>query len=235
MMDISIIIPAYNEKQSVRPLYEGLKKMIAENEELISTYQIIFINDGSTDGTLDELLRIKDEHFSVFSLPQNSGKSSALVNGLMRARHDIIVTLDSDLQDDPFDIPGMLFKLDEGYDCVCGWRNEKAGGIVKDFFSVVANFVRSKVLKDGMHDSCSPLKVIRKDAIENMFFFNGFHRFIPFLVMVQGLRVCEVQITQHPRRYGESKYDNFGRLTKTFCDLIAMVWLKKNMIRILKK
>ena len=234
-MDISIIVPAYNEKQSVRPLYEGLKKMIVENEGLISKYEIIFVDDGSTDGTLDELFSIEDECFSVISLPQNSGKSAALANGFMLASYEVIVTIDSDLQDDPFDIPGMLFKLNEGYDCVCGWRHKKGSGIVKSVCSVTANYVRSKVLKDGIRDSSSPLKVIKKAATENMFFFNGFHRFIPFLVIVQGLKVCEVQVVQYPRRYGESKYDNFGRLLKTVCDLVAMVWLKKNMIRIIRK
>lgn len=235
MMDISIIIPAYNEEQSIKPLYEGLRTMIVENEELISRYEIICVDDGSTDGTLEELLSIEDECFSVVSFPENLGKSVALVNGFMRASHEIIITLDSDLQDDPFDIPGMLFKLNEGYDCVCGWRHEKASGMVKNVSSLIANFVRRKTLKDGISDSTSPLKVIRKTALENMFFFNGFHRFIPFLVIVQGLRVCEVQVTQHPRRYGKSKYDNYGRLSKTVCDLLAMVWLKKNIIRIIKK
>ena len=232
ILNISIVIPAYNEKESVVPIYETLNRMLTNNNELIPQYEIIFVNDGSTDGTVDEILNIEDRCVKLISLPEQSGKSAALATGFMEASFDIIVTLDSDLQDDPFDIPGMLLKLDEGYDCVCGWRHKKGSGIIKSISSIIANFVRSNALKDGIHDSNSPLKVIKKSVLEDMFFFNGFHRFIPYLAIIEGFKVCEVKVEQHPRQFGKSKYDTVGRLSKTVCDLFVMVWFKKNRIRV---
>ena len=117
-MEISIVTPAYNEKASVRPLYQGLKKMLDGNRTLISRYEIIYVDDGSTDGTSEEIRNIPDPSVRLISLPQHAGKSAALIEGFEIAAFNIIATIDSDLQDDPFDLPKLITKLEDGYDCV---------------------------------------------------------------------------------------------------------------------
>lgn len=231
-MEISIVIPSFNEEKSIQVLYDSLKKMLLKNRDLISDYEIIFVNDGSTDRTVDRILGIDDAFVKLISFDENKGKSAALAKGFMAVEYGVIVTLDSDLQDDPDEIPILLKKLDAGFDCVCGWRYEKASGIIKNASSLIANYIRVKFLKDGIHDSSSPMKAIRIKAVNNMFFFRGFHRFIPYLVMDQGFAVCEVKVKQYPRQYGKSKYNTFGRLIKTVCDLLVLIWLKKNQIKI---
>ncbi len=218
MNEVSIVIPAYNEEGNINLLYSALKRAI-ERSGIIKNYEIIFVDDGSTDKMHYKLHSLKDDRLKIIKLNKSTGLSNALKTGFEAARNDIIVTIDADLQSDPSDIPGMLKKLEEGYDCVCGWRYERKDPFIKRISSKVANFVRRIVLKDNFRDITCPLKVFRKECIKNIKLFNGFHRFFPFLLQRKGYKIIEYKVKHYPRRFGKSKYGIRGRMIKAVADL----------------
>lgn len=217
-MNISIVIPAYNEEDNIYPLYIKIKQAIALIPSL-NQYEIIFIDDCSIDSTWNKMLSLKNEHIKIFKHEKNSGKSYALETGFKKSKYEIIVTMDADLQNDPSDMPALIKKINEGYDCVCGWRKERKDPFIKILASKIANLIRRFVIKDNFKDIGCGLRVFKKECLNNVKFFKGYHRFLPFLIQKQGYNVTEHPIKHHPRKFGKTKYGTLNRIFKTTFDL----------------
>jgi glycosyltransferase involved in cell wall biosynthesis len=223
-MTLSIVIPVYNEEESIRLLYEKLK---ASLDLLQKEYEILFIDDGSTDRTLSilEEIQAKDKHLTVLSLRRNFGQTAAFAAGFDFARGDIVVTMDGDLQNDPADIPKLLEKIKD-HDLVSGWRKKR-----KDPFftrripSMAANWLISNVTGVKLHDYGCSLKAYRRDVIKNLKLYGEMHRFIPAVASWYGVRVAEVETIHHPRMHGKSKY-GISRTIKVVLDLITVKFLQ---------
>jgi glycosyltransferase involved in cell wall biosynthesis len=221
---ISIVIPLYNEEENIEELHERLSEALLS---LKVAYEIIYIDDGSTDrtpGLLEKIVQ-EDGHVSALSLRRNFGQTAAFAAGFDFARGDVIITMDGDLQNDPADIPKLLDKIGE-YDLVSGWRKER-----KDPFftrrlpSMAANWLISRVTGVKLHDYGCSLKAYRRDIIKNLSLYGEMHRFIPAVASWYGVRVAEVETRHHPRRRGKSKY-GLSRTVKVFLDLITVKFLQ---------
>lgn len=225
-MDISIVIPVYNEGKNIRLLIamtEEVLNKIAKEDELI------FVDDGSTDETFSLLLSLAKENpkISIIKLTRNFGQSAALNAGFQHANGDVIVTMDGDLQNDPADIPRMIAMLNNGYDVVCGWRyKRKDPSLMKIFPSLLASFVRRCIAKDKIHDSGCTLKVFRKKAVKDLKLLGETHRFIPLMMQWQGYKVTEVKVHHYPRRHGQTKY-GMRRLWHGLFDLIGLMFWER--------
>ena len=223
-MTLSVVIPVYNEEENIRLLHEKLK---ASLDLLQQEYEILFIDDGSTDRTLSilEEIQAKDKHLIVLSLRRNFGQTAAFAAGFDFARGDIVVTMDGDLQNDPADIPKLLEKIKD-HDLVSGWRKKR-----KDPFftrrlpSMAANWLISKVTGVKLHDYGCSLKAYRRDVIKNLKLYGEMHRFIPAVASWYGVRVAEVETIHHPRMHGKSKY-GISRTVKVVLDLITVKFLQ---------
>ncbi len=222
-LDISIIIPAYNEEQNVGLLHEQTTKVL---QEMKVSYEIIFVNDGSRDKTLQNLKLIQDPHLKIISFRRNFGQTAAMDAGFKAAKGKVLIPMDSDLQNDPVDIPRLVAKLDEGYDVVSGWRKYRKDTFSKRFISRGANFLRKVLIQDNIHDSGCTLKAYRKECFENLTLYGEMHRFIPALLQWRGFRVTELPTRHHARKYGKTKY-SMKRVVKGFLDLIVVsFWMK---------
>lgn len=223
-MTVSIVVPLYNEEENVDILHERLREAL---EQMGLEYEILYVDDGSTDTTLSKLeaIQLKDKSVVVLSLRRNFGQTAAFAAGFDFARGDIVVTMDGDLQNDPKDIPKML-ELIKDYDLVSGWRKKR-----KDPFftrrvpSILANWVISKVTGVKLHDYGCSLKAYRRDVIKNLKLYGEMHRFIPAVASWYGVRVAEVETTHHPRLRGKSKY-GLSRTIKVILDLITVKFLQ---------
>ncbi len=217
-MDFSVIIPAYNEEENIVPLYDELKKALKN----IGDYEIIFIDDGSKDGTLKAIkdLSRKDKIVKYISFAKNFGKTQAMAAGMSAAKGSHIITLDADLQDPPEEISKLIQKLKEkNYDCVSGWRKHRKHSIEKKFFSRIFFFLRKIFFKDKIHDANCMLKVYKKECFKDFEFYGDVHRFITTILQLKGYKVGECVI-QHRKRYaGVTKY-GARRLTRGFLDLL---------------
>ena len=223
-MTISIVIPLYNEEENVRELYGSLKPVM---DSLRNEYEIIFIDDGSTDNTLALLQDIKtaDDTVIVLSLRRNFGQTAAFAAGFDYSRGDIIVTMDGDLQNDPKDIPKLL-ELMKDNDLVSGWRKiRKDPFLSRRLPSILANSLISKVTGVNLHDYGCSLKAYRRDVIKNLKLYGEMHRFIPAVASWYGVRIAEVETTHHPRLRGKSKY-GISRTMKVVLDLITVKFLQ---------
>ena len=223
---ISIVIPVMNEEQSVRPLYE---KLAAQLDSLGKVYEVIFVDDGSTDGTFAELKRLHDEHSGVVRVirfRRNFGKTPALVAGFSRSRGEIVFTMDGDLQDDPEEIPRYLEKLEEGYDVVSGWKFPRLDPVTKTFPSRVFNGLVSYTTGVHLHDINNGFKAYRREVIEDtqLKLYGEFHRFVPVMAHWRGYRVTEIKVKHHPRRYGVSKF-GARRFARGLIDLLNVLFL----------
>ncbi|HJR19463.1 MAG TPA: glycosyltransferase family 2 protein [Actinomycetota bacterium] len=221
--DVSIVIPVYNEMESIPELARRLHAV----RETLPPSEVILVDDGSTDGTslaLDVLHR-EDPWFQVVRFTRNFGQTPAMAAGFDHARGRVIVTLDADLQNDPADIPKLLAKLDEGYDVVSGWRVDR-----KDRYwsrripSAIANRLISRISKVQLHDYGCTLKAYRRDVVEELELYGDAHRFLPALAAVVGDRVAEIPVAHHPRVHGRSKY-GISRVSKVFLDLMALPFM----------
>lgn len=224
-MNLSIIIPAYNEKDSLPKLLQQISAQIAS---LNLEYEIIVLDDGSTDGT-DEILReLKRNHeeLRAFIFRKNYGKSAALSEGFKQARGERVITMDADLQDDPAEIPNLLKKLDEGFDLVSGWKKKRHDPITKKLPSRLFNFVTSLLSGISIHDFNCGLKAYRKEVLETIHIYGELHRFIPVIAHWQGFRVGEIPVQHHPRRFGKSKF-GINRFFHGFLDLITVLFLTR--------
>lgn len=220
-MNVSIVIPIYNEEENINILYEKLKSSL---NKLSLLYEIIFVNDGSKDNSLNLLKDIqkKDETVVVINFRRNFGQTAAFAAGFGYAMGDVVITMDGDLQNDPEDIKKMIDKINEGYDVVSGWRkNRKDPFINRRLPSMIANYLISKVTGVFLHDYGCSLKAYRKEIVKNVKLYGEMHRFIPALANEIGAKIAEVETTHHPRLYGKSKY-GISRTYKVILDLIMV-------------
>ncbi len=221
---VSVVIPIYNERENIEPLYQELKAVM---EELGRDYEIIFINDGSTDGStelLDEIAE-KDGTVTVVHLRRNFGQTAAMSAGFHQARGDIIITMDGDLQNDPKDIPRILEKLEEGYDIVSGWRKDRKDPYWSRVFpSRVANLLISWATGVRLHDYGCSLKAYRREILEDLHLYGEQHRFIPALASELGCSIAEIPVNHRPRTRGQSKY-GLSRIFKVILDLMVIKFL----------
>ncbi|NJN93030.1 MAG: glycosyltransferase family 2 protein [Anaerolineales bacterium] len=223
MTTLSLVIPLLNEEGNLRLLHQKLTEVLST---LARPYEIIFVNDGSTDGSpqiLGELFE-KDPAVQVIHFQQNFGKTAGLVAGFRQSRGEIIITMDADLQDDPAEIPAMLAKLEEGYDLVAAWRYHRLDPIDKTWPSRIFNWGVSTFSGVRLHDFNCGFKVYRKIVTERIPLYSDFHRFIPVLAVGQGFRVTELPVQHHPRHAGVSKY-GAGRTIRGLLDFITVLFL----------
>lgn len=223
-MTISIVIPLYNEEENVRELHARIKPVM---DSIGDEYEIIFIDDGSTDNTLTLLQEIQagDDTVIVLSLRRNFGQTAAFAAGFDYSRGDIIVTMDGDLQNDPNDIPKLL-ELMKDNDLVSGWRKKRKDPFLsRRLPSIIANSLISKVTGVNLHDYGCSLKAYRRDVIKNLKLYGEMHRFIPAVASWYGVRIAEVETTHHPRLRGKSKY-GISRTMKVVLDLITVKFLQ---------
>lgn len=221
---LSVIIPLFNEEENIEPLYPRLKEAL---EGLGIGYEIVIVDDGSTDGGFSILKRLHeaDPLLKVVRLRRNFGQTAAFTAGFDQARGQIIVTMDADLQNDPRDIPLLLEKMEEGYDVVSGWRMKRRDPLLtRRFPSMVANFLISEVTGVRLHDYGCSLKAYRRQVVKNVHLYGELHRFIPAIASWMGISIAEVPVAHHPRRFGRSKY-GLSRTIKVLLDLLTVRFL----------
>lgn len=229
-VEISAVIPVYNEVENVAILAQELVDSLSA---LGRTFEIIFVDDGSQDGTHDVLRSIaeKDARIKVVRFRRNFGQTAALAAGFRYASGGIIVTMDGDLQNDPKDIGKVVSKLEEGYDLVSGWRRDRKDSFVKRTLpSMVANKLISFVVGVSLHDYGCSLKAYRSEIAKSLPLYGEMHRFIPVLASIEGARISEIPVTHHLRRFGKSKY-NLSRTFRVILDLLTVVFLRRFVTR----
>ncbi len=226
---VSIVVPFYNEEQSVRPLAERVTAVFVGLPEY--AFECLFVNDGSTDGTRAELDRLAQSvpELRPIHLARNQGQSAALVMGMRRAQGAYVITLDGDLQNDPADIPKFLELLKE-YDCVLGVREKRRDGWRQTLPSRIGNAVFRRFLGVSVTDAGCGLKGFRIACVEHIVPFNGAHRFFGVLMHFAGFRFVECPVTHHPRAHGVSKYGIGNRALRILYDLLGMRWLQKRYV-----
>ena len=224
-MELSIVIPLFNERGNLGPLHEGLQHVLAAMKV---SHEILFIDDGSSDGSIDELRRIKesDPNVRVIRLAKNTGQTAALQCGFSNSRGDIVVALDGDGENDPADIPHLLAKLSDGYDLVSGWRTERWRNATysRRVPSVLANRLISWITGTSLHDYGCTFKAYRGDLVRGLALYGEMHRFVPAIAAERGAQIAEVPVNFHPRRSGVSKY-GAGRIIRTVLDLMTVKFL----------
>jgi glycosyltransferase involved in cell wall biosynthesis len=221
--ELSIVIPVYNEVENVRELHQQLTAAL---DPLGRPYEMLLVDDGSTDGTLPALLAIErdDPRVRVLRLRRNFGQTAAFSAGFDHARGDVIVTSDGDLQNDPQDIPALLARLDEGYDMVCGWRRRRHDSFSRVLPSRIANGLISWSTGVHLHDYGCSLKAIRAEVVKGLRLYGEMHRFIPAVASWMGVAVTEMEVNHRPRTRGRSKY-GLGRTLRVLLDLFTVKFL----------
>lgn len=227
-VEISVVVPVFNEEENLPIL---IPKLVEVLKHIGRPFEMIFIDDGSSDGSRKRLKEMVSQYPSlrVIGFKENRGLSAALVAGMREARGEKIVTLDSDLQNDPADIPRLLECLDR-YDMATGWRKKREDSWLKRTSSKVANAIRNRLSGEEIKDSACTLRVFKKECIREIPVFNGMHRFLSTLVRMKGYQIVEVPVSHRPRRFGKSKYKIRNRLWRSFIDLLAVIWMKRRTI-----
>jgi glycosyltransferase involved in cell wall biosynthesis len=223
-LDLSVVIPLYNEAPNVEELHRELTSVLGAAG---TAYELIFIDDGSTDDTYRRLeaIHAKDDHVCVVRLRRNFGQTAAFAAGFSRARGQLIVTSDGDLQNDARDIPAMLDKIAEGNDIVCGWRKDrKDPWLTRRVPSMMANWLISVTTRVKLHDYGCSLKVLRAEVVKPLRLYGELHRFIPAIASEQGVRIAELVVNHRPRRAGRSKY-GLSRTIRVLFDLVTVKFL----------
>ena len=224
-MDVSIVVPLFNERDNLAPLHDELHQVM---QQLQRSYELIFVDDGSTDGGVQVLRDIKagDSHVRVLRLARNSGQTAALACGLRHATGAIVVAIDGDGENDPADIPRLIAKIDEGYDLASGWRTErwKAAALSRRLPSIAANALISRITGVELHDYGCTLKAYRGDLARRLMLYGEMHRFVPAIAAEQGARIVEVTVNFRPRQAGASKYGP-SRIVRTLLDLMTVKFL----------
>jgi len=215
---LSVVVPLFNEEENVPLLQSELTRALSDLD-----YEIVFVDDGSTDRTADRIE--PGPRIQVLRFEKNAGQSAALYAGLKSARGATAVLIDGDLQNDPADIPKLLSEIERGADLVCGYRAQRKDTFVKRVTSRVANFVRSRFTKDGVRDTGCTLKAMRRECISALIPFKGMHRFIPALVKGAGYRLVEIPVNHRPRKFGQSKYGLGNRALRATIDMFGVRWL----------
>jgi len=223
-MDLSIVIPLYNEEENVEQLYTQLKAAL---EDIGREYEIIIVDDGSTDGSFDVLKRLHegDERLKVIRFRRNFGQTAAFAAGFDRSQGEVVITMDADLQNDPADIPLLLEKIEEGYDVVSGWRLHRQDTfLTRRLPSAIANWLISQVTGVHLHDYGCSLKAYRREVVKNVQLYGELHRFIPAIANWMGVSVAEVPVRHYARRFGKSKY-GLSRTARVLLDLLTVRFL----------
>ncbi|MBT8392413.1 MAG: glycosyltransferase family 2 protein [Ignavibacteria bacterium] len=226
---ISLVIPLYNEEESVVPLSHEIRKALSK---INVDYEVILIDDGSTDLSLKELKEIcrTDNRFKYISFRKNYGKSAALHVGFKKAVGEAIITMDADLQDDPHEIPNLLAKLEEGFDLCSGWKKKRQDPFIKKISSKFFNFVTRVISGIRIHDFNCGLKAYRKAVVESVKVYGELHRYIPVFAKWQGYKITETPVQHHPRRYGKTKF-GLSRFFKGFIDLVTVIFVTRYIKR----
>jgi len=215
---VSVVVPLFNEEENVPILQAELTAALVGLD-----YEIIFVDDGSTDQTVGRIA--PDPRIRLVQFERNAGQSAAMYAGLQSARGDVAVLIDGDLQNDPADIPKLLAGIERGADLVCGYRAQRKDTVVKRITSRVANFVRSRFTKDGVRDTGCTLKAMKRECIAALLPFKGMHRFIPALVKGAGFQLVEIPVNHRPRKFGLSKYGLGNRALRATMDMFGVRWL----------
>lgn len=229
MTQYSIVVPIYNEQDNIEPL-------VAELEDVMSVYrdtwELIFVDDGSPDLSSFILKRLSSEKpfLQALRFKKNAGQTAALHAGFKAAKGEYIITLDGDGQNDPNDISHLIAVAKLGYDLVAGKRRRRQDNFTKRVISKMANFVRQKILSDGISDTGCSLKIYRKSALEKIPLYKGMHRFLPALFLIEGFSIKEIEVEHRPRSRGKSKYTIFNRGASLVFDLLAVLWMKKRKL-----
>lgn len=223
-MKVSILIPVYNELENIEPLFEKLYKVL---RNLGDQFEVIVVNDGSTDGSGEKLNQILGvyENLRVVHFRKNYGQTAAIAAAIDLSKYDILIPIDADLQNDPDDIPKFLKKIEEGYDVVSGWRRKRKDNFFsRTLPSKIANFIISNVVGLKLHDYGCTLKAYRREVVEGIDLIGEMHRFIPVLAHIRGAKVTEIEVSHHKRRKGKSKY-GILRTFKVILDLMTLKFL----------
>jgi len=223
-IDLSIVIPVYNEKENIAPLYIELDKTLSKMK---IKYEVILIDDGSIDGSYDELIKLhrKNSAYKIIRFRRNFGQTAAMSAGFDHSRGDAIITLDADLQNDPRDIPLIMNKLNEGYDIVSGWRKSRQDkAVTRRFPSIIANKMISRLTGVHLHDYGCTLKAYKREVVENIELYGEMHRYIPAVASWMGVEVAEIPVIHHSRKFGKSKY-GISRTIRVILDIITIKFL----------
>ena len=224
-LDISVVVPLFNEQESLPELAARLKSVLGGISE---AWEVWFVDDGSNDGSSDTIseLRNDDARFKLIRFRRNYGKSAALAVGFELAEGKYVITMDADLQDAPEEIPHLIAKIDEGYDMVSGWKKKRYDPISKTIPSKFFNFVTGKMSGIDLHDFNCGLKGYRRDVIKNVNVYGEMHRYIPVLAKQSGFTVAEIAVEHHPRKYGVTKF-GLSRFFKGFLDLLTVMFTSR--------
>jgi len=231
VLDLSVVIPVYNEEESLTPLWTELRPVL---EGLRIDFEVVFVDDGSQDTSAEIIrrLRERDGRVRLVRLKANAGETAATDAGFKAARGRTVVTMDADLQNDPADIPRLLAQLDQ-WDAVCGWRVSRGDGdsLVRRVSSRVGNRVRNWVSDETIQDSGCTFRAFRRECLRGLTLYRGFHRFIPTLLRLRGYRIMEVPVAHRPRRFGRSKYGVMNRAFVALVDVLVVRWMKARALR----
>ena len=231
MVDLSVVIPVYNEEDNLPHLWPELRSVL---EPLGLTFEAVFVDDGSRDRSAELIrgFRDVDPRVRLVRLKANAGETAATDAGFKAARGRWVVTMDADLQNDPHDIPTLLSHLDR-WDAVTGWRVNRGEGdsLVRRISSRVANRTRNLISDESIQDSGCTFRAFRRECLRGLVLYRGFHRFIPTLLKMRGYRVIEVPVRNRPRRFGQSKYGVLNRLFVATADLLVVRWMKNRLLR----
>ncbi|HEY2995168.1 MAG TPA: glycosyltransferase family 2 protein [Methylomirabilota bacterium] len=231
MLDLSVVIPVYNEEENLPPLWAELRGVL---EGLRLQFEVVFVDDGSRDRSAEIIrgFREGDPRVRLVRLKANAGETAATDAGFKAARGRWVVTMDADLQNDPHDIPGMLAHLEQ-WDAVTGWRVSRGEGdsVARRASSRIANRVRNALSEETIQDSGCTFRAFRRECLRGLVLYRGFHRFIPTLLKMRGYRVLEVPVKNRPRRFGQSKYGVMNRVFVATADLLVVRWMKNRFLR----
>lgn len=226
MKSISIVVPVYNEEENIADFHQEIVDICKKNQ---FNFEIIFVDDGSTDSTVKEIKKITP--VKLIRLRKNFGQTAAMDAGIKLAKNHYVITMDGDGQNDPNDIPKMIQLLEEkDLDVVSGWRRKRKDGFLKRFVSRIANLLRAIIIHDGINDSGCSLKVYKKECFEQISLYGEMHRFIPAILKIKGFKIGELEVNHRPRTKGKTKY-NWRRTFKGFIDMISVWFWNKFAVR----
>jgi dolichol-phosphate mannosyltransferase len=228
-IELSLVVPVYNERESLRILVEEIGHALTGRR-----YEIVAVDDGSSDGSFEELKALKRDHpeLHIVAFAANAGQTAAFAAGFRVARGRVIVTLDADLQNDPADIPALVAELAKsGATAVAGYRVDRRDSGWKRLQSGIANRVRNRLNRETIRDTGCSLKAFRADALRELALFNGMHRFLPTLIRMLGGSVREVPVRHRARRYGKTKYGMWNRVFRGLADALAVRWMQRRALR----
>ena len=231
MLELSVVIPVYNEEENLPLLWPELREVL---NGLTPGYEVIFVDDGSRDRSAEIIrgFREADLRVRLVRLKENAGETAATDAGFKATQGRCVVVMDADLQNDPHDIPRLLRELEQ-WDAVTGWRVKRGDGdsIVRRVSSRLANRVRNWLSDEAIQDSGCTFRAFRRECLRGLVLYRGFHRFIPTLIKIRGYRVIEVPVHHRPRRFGQSKYGVMNRAFVAFADLLVVRWMKSRLLR----